>query len=111
MALPPDGRKRVVIEGVRPEIDGGRFAVKRVIGERVIVEADAFCDGHDVIAVRLLHRMEGESSWRESVMEPVGNDRWRGSFPVREEGRHLYTLQAWVDRFASWRREDRKSVV
>jgi len=32
-----DGRRRVVIEGVTPEIDGGRFPVKRVVGETVTV--------------------------------------------------------------------------
>ena len=49
------GRCRVAIENVRPEIDGGRFPAKRVVGERVIVEADIFADGHDAIAVAKRH--------------------------------------------------------
>jgi starch synthase (maltosyl-transferring) len=111
----PDGlKRRVVIEGVSPEIDCGRFPVKRVLGESVTVEADAFTDGHDVLSVVLLHRPEvpGTSgNWMETPMEPLGNDRFRGSFPVLELGRHEYTVEAWIDRFGSWRRDLEKRVA
>ena len=66
-----DGRRRVAIEGVRPEIDAGRFPIKRTIGERVVVEADAFTDGHDEIAVVLRHHHEDEP--RPSPVEPEGD--------------------------------------
>lgn len=73
-------RNRVVIEGVRPEIDCGRFPIKRVKGDVVEVEADVFADGHDDIRCCVLYRREGEREWKEVPMEAVGNDRWRGSF-------------------------------
>jgi starch synthase (maltosyl-transferring) len=96
-------RRRVVIEGVKPEIDGGRFPIKRVIGEHVEVEADIFADGHDSLAGVLLYRTELESEWREVPLEPVTNDRWWGTFTVSQLGRYCYTLQAWVDYFTTWR--------
>ena len=105
-----EGRRRVVIEGVKPEIDGGRFPVKRTLGEKVIVEADIFTDGHDVISCVLLFRKEGISGWTEIPMEHLGNDRWRGHFKVTEIGRSLYTVRAWVDPFESWRRGLAKKV-
>ena len=98
-----EGRNRVAIEAVKPEIDGGRFPIKRTPGEKVVVEADMFADGHDVISCVLLFRKEDESKWTEIPMEHLGNDRWRRQFEVRELGRYLYTLRAWVDPFKSWR--------
>jgi starch synthase (maltosyl-transferring) len=104
------GRHRVVIEGVKPEIDCGRFAAKRVIGERMIVEADIFVDGHDALSAVLLYRKENRSRWTESVMEPLVNDRWRGTFKLIEMGNYHYTVQAWVDRFKSWRENFNKKI-
>jgi starch synthase (maltosyl-transferring) len=103
------GRKRVVIEGVRPEVDCGRFPIKRVVGETVVVEADIFTDGHDALAASLRSWKEG-SSWNEVPMEPLANDRWRGEFAVAETGRYRYTIRAWVDRFATWARDLAKKV-
>lgn len=100
-----DGRRRVVIEAVRPEIDGGRFAVKRCVGEKVVVEADAFCDGHDQIVCALRFRRDGEQAWTETPMTPLANDRWRGEFVVAGPGGYRYTVVAWVDHFLSWRNE------
>ncbi|HEX2644103.1 MAG TPA: alpha-1,4-glucan--maltose-1-phosphate maltosyltransferase [Thermoanaerobaculia bacterium] len=109
-----DGRRRVIIEGVAPEIDGGRFPIKRTVGERVVVEADAFTDGHDAITCRLAWRPESEPGskvlWREVPMQALVNDRWRASFTVNEAGRWLYTVVAWVDRFKTWRRDFKKRV-
>ncbi|MFP5304597.1 MAG: alpha-1,4-glucan--maltose-1-phosphate maltosyltransferase [Gammaproteobacteria bacterium] len=107
-ALPDGGRVRVVIEGLTPEIDAGRFPIKRVIGESVSVEVDAFADGHDRVACVLRHRHESEREWRETRKQPLVNDRWRGAFTVEREGRYLYTVQAWVDAFASWRHDLRR---
>jgi starch synthase (maltosyl-transferring) len=104
------GRRRVMIEGVRPEIDCGRFPAKRTIGERLVVEADIFTDGHDAISAVLLHRHERERRWRETQMQPLANDRWRGSFDVDRLGRYQYSLVAWVDAFKSWRRDMVKRV-
>ncbi|MEO8038134.1 MAG: alpha-1,4-glucan--maltose-1-phosphate maltosyltransferase [Betaproteobacteria bacterium] len=105
-----DGRVRAVIESVTPCIDGGRFAAKRTAGERVVVEADCFTDGHDTLAARVLWRRPDDETWRESPMTALGNDRWRGSFPVTEIGRYVYTVTAWVDPFLSWRHDFRRRV-
>lgn len=100
-----EGRRRVVIEGVWPHVDGGRFPVKRVVGERVVVEADVFADGHDVVAAALEWKHEDEPEWTEVPMVPLGNDRWRGHFSVDALGRYRYAVVGWVDRFGTWRRD------
>ncbi|MEW6322901.1 MAG: maltotransferase domain-containing protein [Acidobacteriota bacterium] len=105
MPLPDEGRRRVVIEAVTPAIDAGLYAVKRTPGEAVTVEADVFTDGHDKIAVRLLHRPAGRDAWQEVPMRLVDNDRWRGSFIVDQVGRWEYTVEAWVDHFATWQHQ------
>src|SRR5215467_6072124 len=94
-----DAQRRVAIERVTPEIDAGRFPVKRVAGELVVVEADVFADGHDELAAAVLHRREGDAAWSEVPMALVDNDRWRGAFRVGEMGRHRYTVRGWIDRF------------
>lgn len=100
-----DGRKRVIIEGVAPELDGGRFAVKRTVGEIITVEADVFTDGHDALSCLLQYRKAGETAWRETPMRVLVNDRWRGEFTAAELGRYEYTILAWVDAFKSWRHD------
>jgi starch synthase (maltosyl-transferring) len=100
-----DARSRVAIERVEPEIDCGRFPIKRVTGERVQVEADVFADGHDELACVLLHRDPRQTAWCEVPMRPLVNDRWRGEFRVEALGRHVYTLEAWVDHFHTWTRD------
>jgi starch synthase (maltosyl-transferring) len=94
---------RAVILAVRPEVDGGRYAVKRIIGERIDVEADLVADGHDVLRAVLLHQPPGAIGWEEVELVPAGNDLWRASFVASQLGRHAYTVIAWVDEFASWR--------
>jgi starch synthase (maltosyl-transferring) len=103
-------RKRVIIEGVKPEIDGGRFPIKRTVGDWLRVEADIVTDGHDVIAAQLLFRREQEADWQAAPMQPLVNDRWQGEFQVKELGRYRYALQAWVDCFRTWQRDLRKKV-
>ncbi len=100
----------LVIEGVKPEIDSGRFPIKRTVGEEVVVEADVFADGHDAISTLLLYRKEGNADWIETPMEPLGNDRWRGSFTVTEQKSYYYTVMAWMDKFKTWRRDLAKKV-
>ncbi len=97
--------RRVVIENVQPEIDCGRFPIKRTVDEPVEVTADIFADGHDVLYAVLRHRPASQTNWEEVPMQPTDNDRWQGEFRVPLEGRHLYTLQAWTDRFLSWSRD------
>ena len=107
IASPP----RVIIEGVGPEVDRGRFPIKRVVGESVAVTADIFAEGHDVIEAVVKHRPAGQTEWAEVAMVPAVNDRWSASFVVEAIGRHEYTVEAWVDRFASWFKELGKKVA
>jgi len=104
-------RRRVIIEGVRPEVDGGRFPIKRVVGETVAVEADVFTDGHDEVSARLLWRHEKQRNWRTAVMEALGNDRWRASFGVDTLGSYRYTIEGWVDHFKTWRHDLEKRLA
>jgi starch synthase (maltosyl-transferring) len=97
--------RRVVVENVRPEIDGGRFPIKRVPGERVEVSADIFADGHDLLSARLLYRSESEADWAFAPMRELVNDAWTGEFRIVKQERHFYTIQAWPDAFKSWVRD------
>ena len=118
-AMPDEGRRRVVIEAVAPQVDGGRFPVKRTVGEKLVVEADAFTDGHDAIAVRLAFRQVAGrgaeaggqgADWQHAPMRPLGNDRWRGELTATRIGTWQYTVEARVDPFETWRRDLRKRV-
>ena len=102
---------RVVIDALSPEIDGGRFPIKRTVGEDVVVLADAFGEGHDLVACELLHRDESTESWTVVSMEPLGNDRYRGAFRVEHLGRHLYTVRARIDRFGTWSADLEKRLI
>ncbi len=104
-AIKPAFSRRVVIENVQPQVDCGRFPIKRVVGDRVKVTADIFADGHDILHAVLRHKPASDPDWQEIPMEPQPNDLWQGEFSVTTEGRHLYTLQAWADRFQSWSRD------
>jgi starch synthase (maltosyl-transferring) len=107
---PGEGRNRVVVEGVTPEIDSGKYPIKRIVGDKVVIEADVFADGHDALSCALLYRKETGAEWSEVPMEPLVNDRWRGAFTVQEIGRYRYTVCAWVDHFKSWSRDLAKRV-
>ena len=101
-ALLNAAKSRVAIEGVWPEIDGGRFPAKRAVGDILVVGADIFCDGHDEIDAALIYRREDESDWHETAMRLLENDRWRGEFLLERNARYLYTIVAWRDLYASW---------
>ena len=102
---------RAVIENVSPQVDGGRFAIKRTVGDTITVEADAFTDGHDQIRVRLAWRHETDPADRGEVeMTPLGNDRWQGSFTVCQLGRYQYDIIAWVDPFRTWRHDFERRI-
>ncbi len=91
------------IEDVYPSIDGGRFPVKRIVGERVEVWADIYRDGHEVIAAALIWRQELDREWRREPMTLHSNDRWFGAFVPSSPGRYVYAIEAWTDEFATWR--------
>ena len=94
-----------VIENLQPLVDGGRYPVKRVVGEDLVVEADIFKDGHDVVAAVLKWRILGKRHWRETPMTFVDNDRWRGVCTLYDCAIYEYTVEAWTDTFRGWQRE------
>jgi starch synthase (maltosyl-transferring) len=110
MAKPNEGRGRVVIENVVPEVNCGRFPIKRIVDDLVSIEADVFGDGHDHVRARLLWKQEGDRDWQTTEMQSLGNDRWRGEFPVTKVGRYRYTLVGEVDHFETWQSDLKKRV-
>lgn len=119
MSQTEQGRNRVIIEGIDPEIDAGRFPIKRVVGDSVCVEADVFTDGHDAVAAVLQYRFAGagearpatsETEWQEIGMRALVNDRWRAEFPVDQLGTYFYRIVGWVDRFFTWHHDLQKRV-
>jgi starch synthase (maltosyl-transferring) len=102
MAKFPAATSRVVIEAVTPQVDDGRHAAKRVIGQPVLIEADVFGDGHDAIGALLRSRKTGSRRWHEAPMESAGNDRWRGEFSPDTLGVWQFEVEGWQDHFATW---------
>ncbi len=94
-----------VIENLQPLVDGGRYPIKRVVGEDLVVEADIFKDGHDVVAAVLKWRTLGKRHWGETPMTFVDNDRWRGVCTLYDSAIYEYTVEAWTDTFRGWQRE------
>jgi starch synthase (maltosyl-transferring) len=117
MKPPETNFRRVVIEAIRPSVDGGRFPIKRILGDEVIVEGDVFADGHEEIVAVLQHRHADATEdvndsknnhWREQPLVALGNDRWRGEIRVEKLGRYFYRIVGWIDRFHTWRHDLRK---
>ena len=100
----------VIIENISPTISNGNFAIKRIPAQQVEVEATIFKEGHDVIRAMLQWRRMGDSTWQETPMTFLGNDRWRGSFQADSVGFLEYTIEAWGDAFESWRSEVTKKI-
>ncbi len=111
MLKPEHGRNRVVIEEVAPQVDAGRHAVRRIVGERVSVSAAIFADGHDELAAQILYRHRLERKWRTAAMKPCGNDLWNGFLVVDQLGAWRFTVMGWIDRFESWARDLRKRLA
>ncbi|MEZ4883258.1 MAG: alpha-1,4-glucan--maltose-1-phosphate maltosyltransferase [Chitinophagales bacterium] len=106
-----EGQKRTIIENILPQIDGGLYPIKRVVGETVTVSADIFSDGHDVVNAVVVYRHESQKKWRESPMQAKGNDVWIGSFPIEKRGKYEYTVQAWIDHPLTWQAGFRKKAM
>jgi starch synthase (maltosyl-transferring) len=101
----PETWSPIIIEAVQPEINGGRYPIKREVGDRLDVSADIFKEGHDVLTAVLRYRTIQESTWHEAAMSHVDNDRWAGHFDLQENTRYLYTIGAFTNTFESWRQE------
>ena len=95
-------QKRVVIDYISPQINGGEFFIKRVVNEIVIVNAHVLGDGHDVIAASVLYKHENEKKWSETRLQHIVNDEWQASFIVQKQGFYFYKIEGWVDYALNW---------
>ena len=109
--MPKTPPARIQIQEVAPQIDCGRYPVKRTIGERVGVTARIFRDGHETLGAAIRHRGPGSTGWTETPLEPLGNDFWSGSFEIDRPGLWSFRIEAWVDRVASFQEELRRKVA
>jgi starch synthase (maltosyl-transferring) len=113
LTLPPRRPPRIRVERIWPQVDGGRYPVKRALGERVDVWATLVRDGHEALGAALRYRTVGSRRWREVPMTALRDDpdRWHGSFAVDALGRWQFAVVAWVDRVASWQHEIERKVA
>ncbi|HEY9225177.1 MAG TPA: maltotransferase domain-containing protein, partial [Gemmatimonadaceae bacterium] len=101
----------LLIECVSPELDGGRYPIKRIVGDSVVVGADILKEGHDQVAARVVFTGPGDEDWCSAPMAyDVEGDRWYGTFPVDRIGQWTFSVEAWTDRFATWRSALKKKV-
>jgi len=105
-----EGNGRVVIENIVPEIDGGRFPIKRVLKENVNINVDLFTDGHNLVCGKILYRYIGDKEWNSVDLFSLGNDVFEGDFYVKKVGIWEYTIIAWIDEFATWQRDLKKRL-
>jgi len=108
---PRDGRRRVVIEDVTPQVDAGTFPIRRICGDDVVVSAAVFADGHDHLAARVLYRHESETEWRFVQMQELKEDVWTANFVADQIGGWRFTVTGWVDHFATWSSDFAKRVA
>jgi starch synthase (maltosyl-transferring) len=94
----------VIVAGVTPSVEGGRYAAKRVVGDVVRVGADVFKDGHDQLRARVRYRGPADEAWRTAPLAyDAAEDRWEGEFAVDAVGAWRFTVEAWTDTFGTWR--------
>jgi starch synthase (maltosyl-transferring) len=108
---PAEGRKRVIIEEIQPQVDCGRYPARRFIGDTIKISAAIFSDGHDHVAARLLYRHESERDWQTTPMVELNNDMWWARITVDRLGNWIYAIQAWVDHFDTWTHDLRKRLA
>ncbi|MEE9232700.1 MAG: maltotransferase domain-containing protein [Nitrospirales bacterium] len=105
MSKMPKTLQTLIIENINPELNGGRYPIKRIVGETLEVTADIFKEGHDTIGAVLRHKKHSQKTWNESPMHHVDNDRWAGSFLLAENTQYVYTIGAYIKSFETWRME------
>jgi starch synthase (maltosyl-transferring) len=111
MAIPKTSPPRIQIHEVSPQVDCGRYPIKRTVGDTVEVTARIFRDGHETLGAAVRHKGPNATRWSESPLEPLGNDVWAGSFEVDRPGRWSFRIEGWVDRVASYQEELRRKVA
>jgi starch synthase (maltosyl-transferring) len=109
--IPKTTPARIQIQEVSPQVDCGRYAVKRTVGDRVEVSARIFRDGHETLGAAVRHKGPDATRWSETPLEALGNDAWAGSFEVDRPGLWSFRIEAWVDRVASFQDELRRKVA
>ncbi|WP_396194923.1 alpha-1,4-glucan--maltose-1-phosphate maltosyltransferase [Flavobacterium sp.] len=101
---------RIIIENVTPQLDGGAFYVKRIVGQSVVVKANVFADGHDVVAASVKFKHESTKKWQEVRMIELGNDEWQAEFIVDTQGHFSYFVEAWVDYALNWQHGTERKI-
>jgi starch synthase (maltosyl-transferring) len=111
VAIPKTTPARIQIQEVSPQVDCGRYPIKRTAGDTVEVTARIFRDGHETLGAAVRHKGPAATRWSETPLEPLGNDAWAGSFEVDRPGHWSFRIEAWVDRVASFQEELRRKVA
>jgi starch synthase (maltosyl-transferring) len=111
VSIPKTTPARIQIQEVSPQVDCGRYPVKRTVGDNVEVTARIFRDGHETLGAAIRHKGPDATRWSEMPLEPLGNDVWAGSFVVDRPGLWSFRIEAWVDRVASFQEELRRKVA
>lgn len=101
----------IIIEGITPMVDGGRYPAKGIVGESCVVEADIFRDGHQLLRAAVKWRRKNDEAFNEAPMAALDNDRWRGEFVPTDNARYVFTIEAWTDLYASWLADFAKKVA
>ena len=110
-AMPEEGRQRVVINGLQPSVERGRYAVKRIVGEEVSVEANIYAEGHDALSACVVVRSASNQDSREIPMKPLVNERWRGTFQIERREPYTFNVIAFIDHFMTWVSDLKKRVA
>ena len=105
-----EARNRTIVTRVLPQIEEGRFAIKKIKGDEIVVTAEIFADSHFQVCGQLLFCSQEENKWHEIPCKPLGNDRWEGRFTVNNLGLYFYTIQGWIDYFHSWQKDIQKKI-
>jgi starch synthase (maltosyl-transferring) len=101
---------RIIIENVLPQLDGGAFAIKRIVGQKINITADVFSDGHDVIECCVKFKHEKDKKWQEIRMKPIDNDNWGAEFIVEKQGNYAYFVEGWVDYALNWQHGTERKI-
>jgi len=101
---------RIVIESVKPQLDGGSFFIKRIINQTVNVSAHVFADGHDVVECCVKFKHEKDKKWSEVRMSPTENDEWEAEFVVEKQGFYSYFIEGWVDYALNWQHGTERKI-
>ncbi|MFN3754137.1 alpha-1,4-glucan--maltose-1-phosphate maltosyltransferase [Flavobacterium sp.] len=101
---------RIIIENVTPQLDGGAFYIKRIVGQTVVVKANVFADGHDVIACCVKYKHEKDKKWQEVRLSALGNDEWTAKFTVEKQGHYTYFVEGWVDYALNWQHGTERKI-